>query len=222
MPEQLALDQRLRDRGAIHRHKRTVPPVRKLMDDPRGQLLAGPRLAGQKDIHIGLGDRPDQAVHHRLLDVLGGEHEILQIGHLLEALLHVREGFIQGTLLDRLFQEQDQVVLIDRFLKPAKDLLLQLPVERPGGILPIHKDHRDLAGPRLDPADQLLGIELTEPGVEQDAGDLLPIQQVIHHTGLKATDRLIPPLGQIPPQVLGPDLILIDDQYLSHFILIYQ
>ena len=68
MAEQLAFEQVLRDRGAVHRYERAVRPARFLVDIPRNDLLPdaafacdqdrGVRarhLVGQRDYHLHIG-----------------------------------------------------------------------------------------------------------------------------------------------------------------------
>ena len=52
-PEQLALDERRRHRGAIHDHERPAAPRAAVVDRPRHQFLAGAGLAAQQDRCIG-------------------------------------------------------------------------------------------------------------------------------------------------------------------------
>src|SRR4029077_9589897 len=55
VPEQMALHQPLRNRRAVQRHQRPVPPRALRVDRPRDQLLARPRLP--RDAHIGIPRR---------------------------------------------------------------------------------------------------------------------------------------------------------------------
>src|SRR5215203_135890 len=62
--EELALDQRVRDGGAVHGHEGSPDPVAQLVDAARHQLLAGAGLAA--DQHAGRGrPHPLQGVEHR-------------------------------------------------------------------------------------------------------------------------------------------------------------
>jgi len=58
--EQLVLDQRLRNSGAIDGHERPVAARRELMDGAREQLLAGARLALQQDRRVSRRDPLDR------------------------------------------------------------------------------------------------------------------------------------------------------------------
>src|SRR4029077_7647876 len=55
VPKEMALHQPLRNRRAVQRHQRPVPPRTLRVDRPRDQLLARPRLP--RDAHIGIPRR---------------------------------------------------------------------------------------------------------------------------------------------------------------------
>src|SRR5262249_42250567 len=67
VPEELALEQVLRDRTAVDRHERQVLAVRSLMDRTRDELFADAALAVDEDRGLEVGDLRDRAedVRHR-------------------------------------------------------------------------------------------------------------------------------------------------------------
>ena len=60
MAEELALEEGLRDGGAVDGDERPLPAPPRLVDDPRGQLLARAALAGDEDRGVGVADLLDQ------------------------------------------------------------------------------------------------------------------------------------------------------------------
>ncbi len=68
MPEQLGLEQRLREGGAVDRDEGLVPPRAPVVQRARHQLLAGAALAGDQHGRVALGDGLDpigEAEHRR-------------------------------------------------------------------------------------------------------------------------------------------------------------
>jgi hypothetical protein len=63
VPEQLALDQIVRDGPAVDRHERTIATRPLSMDQTRGQLLAGAALAGDEDRRLSAGELGDQGAN---------------------------------------------------------------------------------------------------------------------------------------------------------------
>ena len=63
MPEQLALDEPLRDRAEVHRDERRVEARAELVDHPREPLLAGAGLAADEDGGRGGRGEPDPLDH---------------------------------------------------------------------------------------------------------------------------------------------------------------
>src|SRR3954453_6355830 len=56
IPEQLGLEQLVREGGTVDRHERSVAPRRRSMDEPRQDLFAGARLTLQEHGCLGGGD----------------------------------------------------------------------------------------------------------------------------------------------------------------------
>src|SRR6185436_1747351 len=56
VPEELRLEERLREGRAVERRERPAVARRAAMDEACDDLLAGARLAGQQDRGLGLGD----------------------------------------------------------------------------------------------------------------------------------------------------------------------
>ena len=70
MAEELSFEERLRDGGAVDGDERPLPAPSRLVDDPRGQLLARAALAGNKDGGVRVADLlehgPDASDRRRL------------------------------------------------------------------------------------------------------------------------------------------------------------
>ena len=125
--EQLALDQRRRDRAAVEHHERALHPRRQLVQALGGQLLADPGLAG---------DQRGGVRHRQLLDA--GE----QLAHLDRAADHAAQPVAVGDLeLDRLAQRlEPQPGRADRDLRARLDVDVvdaQARDERPVGRVEI-------------------------------------------------------------------------------------
>jgi hypothetical protein len=56
VPEQLGLEQLIRQRRAVDRHERSLAPSRRMVNESRDHFLARARLAGEQDGRFGLGD----------------------------------------------------------------------------------------------------------------------------------------------------------------------
>ncbi len=100
--EQLALEQRLRDRRAVHRHERPLGPLRELVDGARDQLLARAGLAQdqhRRRARRGHLDQPVDLLHRgahaqqrpeptRLLELAPQDGDLTIDLDLLHRLLH--------------------------------------------------------------------------------------------------------------------------------------
>ena len=76
MPEQLAFDEPRRDRPAVHRDERPVPPAAQAVDAARNQLLAGARFTHDQHGGVGRRDLLDLVEHGREGGALA--HQILE------------------------------------------------------------------------------------------------------------------------------------------------
>src|SRR5690606_36724056 len=104
--EELALQQRLGERGAVDRHERTARPVGELVDRSCHQLLAGPRLASDQHRRGRRRDPLDQVVHATQRGGLANDPRLAALGHLPAKLGDLAPQLgIPLRLLDR--QEQD-------------------------------------------------------------------------------------------------------------------
>ncbi len=103
MPEQLALEQRLGQRGAVHRDERLAVPRRQIVDSPGHELLAGPGFA--LDEHR-RGDRG------HLLDL---DQHLLDRGRFAED----TGALLQATALDEPPHRGRDFAWIDGFLEPS-------------------------------------------------------------------------------------------------------
>ena len=106
--EQLALEQRFRDRGAVQRDEGTPPARAAVVDGPRHQLLPRPALPCDEDVEIGPGGALDQREH--LLHGGAGADQVLEPvppSHLAaeRAVLLPQPAVLHGPL-----QRQDQLL----------------------------------------------------------------------------------------------------------------
>ena len=112
MPEQLAFEQRLRQRRAIDREERAVAPCTVLIDRPRDQFLAGPALAGDEHRIIVRGDSADLLVD--LLHRVAAPNDLLRfVWHRL-AIINNRRYALKTAGFDRFRDEFLEGVQIER------------------------------------------------------------------------------------------------------------
>jgi hypothetical protein len=120
--EQLAFQQRLRDRSAVHRQERALGPLAVLVHGARDQFLAGAALADQQDVGVAGGDAADEladllhrgaaaddAVGAPILDRFGiqpylGAHQARHLERLVDQCFHARH-------IERLLDEVVSTVL---------------------------------------------------------------------------------------------------------------
>ena len=77
VPEQLALEQRLRDGRAVQPHVRLLPPLAGVVNRSRDQLLAGSALAENQDRGLGRANRPDHFA--QLLQAVAVPDDVVQL-----------------------------------------------------------------------------------------------------------------------------------------------
>ena len=110
--EQLALQQRLGQRRAVHRDERVATPGRRVVDRPRHQLLARAGLA--EDQHRAdrlrhVADQLEDVVHPRALAQDGVERELL-----VQLLAQLRHLVLQRPLAQGALDHQPEVLQVDR------------------------------------------------------------------------------------------------------------
>ena len=207
VPEEFALDQFLRDRGAVHLHEGPAAAPRQAVHAAGDQLLAGPVLAGDQDPALGPGRQIEVAAQlaHRLGVADQPPFRLEPVGELphlpfeavaLERVLHrdhhpvQRQGLLQevvGADPHRLDRRVDVAV--------ARDY---------------DDGRREVAFPKL--REQVQAVAVGQPHVEQDE-----IELVARHQGAPADrvrrggDRVTFVLED-PAQRLPDAGLVVDDQ----------
>jgi hypothetical protein len=100
VPEQFALDQRFRNRSAIHRHERTARARAEPVDGPRHQVLSRPGFSQNQNAEIRLGNPRDLGDQAR--DRLARTHRLAQRSRVLRLRgqppqFALQPAFIQGA-----------------------------------------------------------------------------------------------------------------------------
>jgi hypothetical protein len=86
--KELGLEQLLRQCGAIQCHERPVPARRRCLDEPRDDLLAGARFAGNEDGGISRGDLRGVMQHPAPFDRLADDAQVDPHRRLVESSRH--------------------------------------------------------------------------------------------------------------------------------------
>src|SRR5262249_19561460 len=137
--EQLALDQRLRDRRAVDRDEGLVAAIRELVDRSRDELLSGAALAVDEYGRVAGRGQLDPAID--LLHALGLPRHLAEAAFLLQLMAKEVNLPRQRFLLDR-FLEQD---LQPRRVDGLGEVVERASAHRLDGSL-----HRPLAGDQQD------------------------------------------------------------------------
>ncbi len=211
--EDLALEQRLRNGRAVHRHEGSVPPRGQLVQGARDQLLAGAALAS--DQHGGGRGRGqlDEAVDR--LHGRAGPHQLADAPDLLDAPSEQRD--LAGGLrpLDRLGHQQLEPGDVDGLRQKVVRALL-------------HGGHRRVDAPLPAQQDDRREGQLFPEGAEQGEPILLRHHEVGDHDGRQDGARLvesllavrcflrrIAPAGQETRKPLARRLVVVSDQDLD-------
>jgi hypothetical protein len=163
--EELALEQRLRNRSAVHRHERVVAPGTGGMDRARHQLLAGAALARDEDVggrRRAAGDLPAYR-----LDGDARADEVLPDGVPMDHALTQARRLKRASMLQHAGDAADEIVDAERLLQVVTGAFLQrLDGRLDGGVAGDHDDGRErIHDPRL--------LEDVEPAEarKDDVGD---------------------------------------------------
>ncbi len=163
MAEQLALQQRLGDGGAVNRQERPVGPAAVVVDGAGDQFLAGAALAEDEDVDVLGGDAADGLAHllhdeaaadDAVAGLLGRQHRrhVHEPRRLEGPLQHVREPFqverlgqvVEGALLHGLDGRFRGAVGRDEQHRPFRvDLAQRAEDVEPGTVrqLQVEDDH---------------------------------------------------------------------------------
>ena len=100
--EKLALQERIRQRGAVDGDQPPVLPVAHAMDGARDHLLAGPALAQDQDVAVGRGDAVNQVAHllHRRALADDAARLVPRAELFLERLMVALQGHVLQQPLD--------------------------------------------------------------------------------------------------------------------------
>ena len=214
VPEELALEELGRQRGAVHLDERPVAPRRSLVDRARDQLLADAALAANQHGDVAVGDLLD---HRR------------DAAHLLAVAPH-RPVFVVGQLLAQLAQLGDEPVLLDRVLDRdvERDFAEALRVvglddvvgraeahglDNRGRLVPArkHDDLRFRPG-GLERPERREPIQAGHHHVEQDdVGRLGLLHRGEQLVAARVAARFIAAQGKERPQVGGEGGIVVDN-----------
>ena len=165
VPEQLGLQQRLGNSRAVDGHERAAVPRGDLVDLPRDQLLARPRLALDKDGNIVHSHQPDQggclehprapADHPRDLRGRGLFSEIPDLPR-------------QAGALDRTPDDDAKIGQIDRLLEVVVGALLHGPMGHLAGTVGRHHDDQRVGGGGANPPEKVEPVHVGKTDVEKD------------------------------------------------------
>ena len=211
VPEQLALDEVLRDGRAVHLDERLVAPRRAPVERLRDELLAGAALAGDEDRRGGVRHLPD--------DVVDGLHR-RRLAHERRT-FPVREVRVDVLALEvvgarRLGDDLLQLLL----LEGLRDVVERPRLERRDRA--VHRavggddDDRDVGELGGDPPQQLHPAELRHHEVRHDH---------VHRRLLQDAERLLAVCGggDLVPLALqhrgedAPDVhLVVDDEDVGH------
>ena len=127
--EELALDQVLRDRAAVHDHERAVRARAAPVDGARDQLLAGAALAGHQHRRVGVRDLVDQLRDRAHRGTAADDAVALVLAHLVRL----------GEVVDRAVVADHQgrvLVLREALLEllDARDVLQEDDLADPVGV----------------------------------------------------------------------------------------
>ena len=164
--EQLALQQRLGDGGAVQRQERRLRPRPVVVDGAGDELLAGAALAGDQDRDVLRGDAADGLVdltHRRA----AAEDRAIRVGIRLGLGDHRRGAHPTGDL-QGLADHPPQMVQVERLEEVVVGALLHRLNGRIGRLLDRHENHGNA---RVDLADLPVDLQaglVGQPQVEQD------------------------------------------------------
>ena len=206
--EQLALDQLLGDRGAVHLDERLVPPVRVAVDGPGHQLLAHPALAG--DEH---GRVRGRGAAHRVPDLLEGgaaaHHPVAVVEDELQAAVLLDEPLLPERVAGG---DQDALALrglLDEV--PGPELhRLDRGLDRP---VAGQDHHRGRGVPLLEPLQDLEPVHLRHLDVEEDEVRRLLLGDLQPHRAARGEEHLVPLVLEDHLEGGADRVVVVDDEH---------
>jgi hypothetical protein len=210
--EELALDQRLRDGGAVDRHEWRAGARRESVEAPRHQFLAGAGLA------------QDQHAHRRRRDALDGVGQLVHGGRLAEQQPVSGEAphllgehpvlALQAGGLQRLFDDEAQLVDLVGLREVVGGARLD---RRDGGAqrgVGGHHDHRRRSGERHDVSERRHPVHARHPQVEKHQVDAMtrPQETVDALAARRALDEIVGGGAQGPRRTPPRHRLVVADQ----------
>ena len=211
--EELGLEERLGDRGAVHGHERLVPAAARDVDRPRDELLAGAGLPGDEHGRVGGRDAHD-AVEH-LAHRRGAADDVLEAVALAELAGEEAHLAEQPALLEGLRDAEEELVLLERL---REEVVGALPDGVHGGLdRPVggHHDDLGLRGDALGGAQHLHPVDARHAEIRQDDVERLSLDPLHRH---RAVLRLLDRVPRLPEHDRGGRahvLLVVDDEDLA-------
>ncbi len=156
MAEELALQQRLRDGGAIHGHEGPFAAQAVVMDGLGRQLFPCPAFAGDEDIRRAVRHAADQL--EDLLHRLALAENLMEAVFLVDGSAELADFATQRRFAQRLFHRQDHFIRLHRLdeIVIGPELHgLNGALHRPEGG---HQDHIDIRIGALDLRQQFVSL----------------------------------------------------------------
>ena len=213
VPEQLALQQGLRDRRAVHRDEGLAAAGRLGVDRAREDFLAGAALARQQHRRLEAGG----ALHHleHLDHRLGGGHDRVIAGSALDLAAQQLVGAAQALALARLAQREQHLGGGEGLGEVVVGAALHRLDRELRGAEGRHQDHG-----RFRQAPHQLGqqLEAVHPGHAQVAEHQLgggEVELAQGRLGVRCADDFIALGREHQREALAQGLVVVDDQDAS-------
>ena len=164
--EELRLEERLGDRGDVHRDERLVAPRPVPVDRPRDELLPRPALPRDQHGERVPRDRADQLVellHQRVL-----ADQLVEVALPRQLRPEVDHLAVEGAPLERAADQGQDLVLVERLGHVVERAELHGGHRGADGLDGGHQDHLDVLVDRLDPLQDLDAVHARQPHVQED------------------------------------------------------
>jgi hypothetical protein len=215
VPEQLALQELLRDGGAVQGQKRGVGPPGVLVDGPGDQFLAGAALAGDQHRHV-LGGHPADRLVHLQHGRAGADDGPVHLGVGKVYRNHSRLAHAPGHF-QRLADHPPQLGQVERLEEVVVGPLFHC---LDGRVRPLgHRDEDDWDA-RVDSADGLVDVQAGLVGQAQVQEDH------VRRFGPDALNPVRPRAGHLDPVGGGGERlahlhrdqgrVVVDEQEVGH------
>jgi hypothetical protein len=206
VPEQRALQQRLRDRGAVDAHERLVATASTGVQRPRHELLAGAALTGHQ--HGGIGVRHAVELREEILHRRAVAEQLVEARGAGCLLAEHADLLLQRPVTERPFEDEREVVHLERL----GDEVVRAGAD--GG------DGRVEAAERSHHEDRHVRTVLDETDAQIDAVDLRHVQIREHHVELVVADHRKRSLGVGRPPALEATAAQIRLDQLAHVAIV--